>query len=156
MANTPTSTLVIVTGPAGAGRTTAIHVFEDLGFETIDNLPISFFESLLAGDGGAGRPLAIWIDSRTRGFSARALADLIATLRRRGGLETHLLLLDCADDVLLRRYSETRRKHPLARDDAPEDGIAAEKSLMEPLRELADDVIDTTDLSPHDLKDALR
>ncbi len=143
--------LVLVTGPAGAGRTTAIRALEDLGFEVIDNLPLSLLAGLLAAEPD-GRPLALGIDSRTRGFSVRALLEVTEALRADPAIDFTLLYLDCAPETLRRRYSETRRRHPLAAGEDPEIGIAREIEMLAPIRERAGIVIDTTALSPHDLR----
>ncbi len=143
-----TSRLVLVTGPSGAGRSTSIHVLEDLGFEAIDNLPLSLLPRLVGGE-DPSRPLAVGIDARTRGFST---AGVLEMLDRLAGHRPELLYLDCRPDILLRRFSETRRRHPLAPAEAPEQGVRREIDLLGPLREAADTLIDTSELSPHDLR----
>lgn len=147
-----TTRIVIVTGPSGAGRITAIRSLEDVGFEAIDNLPLPLIRQVLAHPQEDGRPLAIGVDVRTRGFDAPALVSLVGWMRRKTWLEPTLLFLDCAQDVLLRRFSETRRRHPLAHDDMPEEGLALEAAALAPIRGAADMIIDTSALSPHDLK----
>ena len=146
--------LVLVTGPAGAGRGTAIKVLEDIGFEAIDNLPLTLLPRLLEGPPLA-RPIALGIDPRNRDFTTDAFLDLVTGLAGRPDLSAEVLYLDCREDVLLRRFSETRRRHPLAPDESPEIGIAREADMLGPLRARADHVVDTTELSPHDLKDEL-
>ncbi|GIX12088.1 MAG: nucleotide-binding protein [Paracoccaceae bacterium] len=146
--------VVLVTGPSGAGRTTAIRALEDLRFEAIDNLPLSLLPRLLGGE-ESGRPLAVGFDVRTRGFSAAALIAALAELRAMPGVEPALLYLDCAEAVLIRRFSETRRRHPLSAAEGLEASLAAEIDLLRPVREAADILIDTTELSPHELKRAL-
>ena len=143
--------VVLVTGPSGAGRTTSIRALEDLGYEVIDNLPLALMKPLLSS-GPTDRPLAIGVDVRTRGFSAKSLQQVRDWMDEQADIHPSLLFLDCAPEVLLRRFSETRRKHPLAHDITPEDGIAQESDLLLPLRVGADVLIDTSDLSPHDLK----
>ncbi len=143
--------LVVVTGPSGAGRTTAIRALEDMSFEVIDNLPLSLLPRLLEGP-PRGVPLAIGIDVRTRDFSVGALLDLLDSLHRRDDLDLELLYLDCRADVLVRRYSETRRRHPMAPAETPAEGIARELDLLQPVRARADHLIDTSDLTLHDLK----
>lgn len=146
--------LVLVTGPAGAGRGSAIKVLEDIGFEAIDNLPLTLLPRLLDGPPLA-RPIALGIDPRNRDFTTDAFLDLVRRLAGRPDLSAEVLYLDCREDVLLRRFSETRRRHPLAPDESPEIGIAREADMLGPLRARADHVLDTTDLSPHDLRDEL-
>lgn len=146
--------LVLVTGPSGAGRSTAINVLEDLGYEAIDNLPISLIPRLLDGP-PRPMPLALGVDVRNRDFSASNLTELIDRLTRMPDFAPEVLYLDCSDDLLLRRYNETRRRHPLARESDPMQGILAERDLLAALRVRADVLIDTTDLSPHDLRDEL-
>lgn len=143
--------VTLVTGPSGAGRSTAINALEDLGFETIDNLPLSLLERLISGD-TPQRPLALGIDARTRDFSIQAVADAMTLIRAHAGLHGSLLYLDCADDVLLKRYSETRRRHPMAPAETAAVGIAREQELLAPLRSIADRVLDTSDFTPHDLR----
>jgi len=143
--------LVLVTGPSGAGRSTAINVLEDLGFEAIDNLPLSLLPRLLDGP-PLTRPLALGLDVRNRDFSVNGLLDLMRRLADDPDLSAQVLYLDCRADMLLRRYSETRRRHPLAPDTDPEIGIEREIDLLQPVRLQADILIDTSDLTPHDLR----
>ncbi|MBB5515311.1 UPF0042 nucleotide-binding protein [Rubricella aquisinus] len=144
--------IVLVTGPSGAGRITAIRSLEDLGFEAIDNLPLGLIRPLLISQPDAAAPVAIGVDVRTRGFNSSAMLDVLYWMRKEPRLDPVLLYLDCHEDVLLRRFSETRRKHPLAHEDTPSEGISLEIQALEPLRQHADMLIDTSDLSPHDLK----
>ena len=148
MPDIPDNRLLLITGPAGAGRTTAIHILEDMGYEAIDNLPLGLLPRLLSG-GPLTRPLAIGIDTRTRGFAARALLKL---LDNPAGQKPELVFMDCSEETLLRRFSETRRRHPVAPDETPIVGIRREKDILAGLPEVADYLIDTSDLSPHDLK----
>jgi UPF0042 nucleotide-binding protein len=143
--------LVLVTGPSGAGRSTAINAFEDLGFEVIDNMPLSLLPRLLEGD-PLTRPMALGVDVRNRDFSAAALIEIIDQIMADPRLQGQVLYVDADEAVLVRRYSETRRRHPLAPDDAPLVGIALEKELLVPIRARADLLVDTTELSPHDLR----
>lgn len=143
--------LVFVTGPAGAGRTTAIKVLEDLGFETIDNLPLGMVTRLLDG-GPLERPLALGLDTRNRDFSRQAYVDLLEQV---SDYAPELLFLDCSRSVLQRRFSETRRRHPLKANEGVMDGIDKEFAMLAPLRDRADILIDTTELSVHGLRDAL-
>ena len=143
---------VVVTGPSGAGRSSALNVLEDAGFEAIDNLPLRLLPALMDGPGQGGR-VALGIDARNRDFTSGAVLDSMGELSARAGLLVELLYLDCADDVLLRRFSATRRRHPLAPADRPADGIQREKQLLEPLRARADVLIDTSELNVHQLRE---
>lgn len=143
--------LVLVTGPSGAGRSTAIHALEDMGFEAIDNLPLSLIPRLLDGP-ARPVPLALGLDVRNRDFSAANLIELIDALTRNPAFAPEVLFLDCATETLVRRYSETRRRHPLAAESTPAEAIGAERDLLGAVRDRADVLIDTTDLSPHDLR----
>ena len=143
--------LVFVTGPSGAGRTTAIRVLEDLGYEGIDNIPLTLVPRLVDG-APLGRPIAVGLDVRNRDFNATALIELIDSLTRNPHVNLDVLYLDCAPSVLIRRFSETRRRHPLAAAETPAQGVEREIDLLAPIRVRADHLIDTTDLTPHDLK----
>lgn len=142
--------LIVVTGPSGAGRSTAINVLEDLGFEAIDNVPLSLIPRLT--DAPLARPLAIGLDVRNRDFSTGAVADLLSQLRGRDDVDAQMLYLEADEDTLVRRYSETRRRHPLAPDEPAIQGIRREADLLKPLRQQAEFLLETSDLSPHDLK----
>lgn len=145
------SQLVLVTGPSGAGRSTAINVLEDLGFESIDNLPLHLLPRLLDGP-GPNSPLALGIDTRNRDFSTSALLDLIDELGARGDIDLTVLYLDCKSDVLLRRFSETRRRHPMAPAESPETGVNRELDLLSPIRDAAGLLVDTSELNVHQLR----
>lgn len=143
--------LALITGPSGAGRTTAFHAFEDLGYEVIDNLPLSLVQRLVAGPSLA-RPIALGLDVRNRDFSAGALIELIDELTRDPRMSLDVIYLDCDASELIRRYNQTRRRHPLAMHETPTEGIAREIDLLAPIRARADHLIDTSQMSPHDLK----
>ncbi len=145
--------LVLVTGLSGAGHSTALKLLEDMRFEAIDNLPLHLLNRVL--EGPLERPLAVGIDVRTRHFAARSFLAQLATLRARSDIETWLIFLECDDDTLVRRFAETRRRHPLAEDRPVIDGIAAERRLVAPLREEADLVIATSGLPPAQLRQIL-
>lgn len=146
--------LVLVTGPSGAGRSTAINALEDLGFEAIDNLPLSMLPRLLNGP-PLLRPMALGLDVRNRDFSTNALIEVIDRIGAMPALDGAVLYLDSRSDVLERRYSETRRRHPMAPAESPEIGIAREIDLLGPIRARADILVDTSDLTPHDLRDEM-
>lgn len=149
--NTAQTRTVLVTGASGAGRTTATRALEDLGFEIIDNMPLSLVSRVFDGP-TTMPPLALGIDVRNRDFSVDAMVDLLGHMAAADTIDAELLFLDCRSDVLLRRYSETRRRHPLAPSETPNIGIAREMELLIPIRERADHLIDTSDMTPHDLK----
>ncbi|WP_134681639.1 RNase adapter RapZ [Paracoccus ravus] len=150
----PAQRVVLITGPSGAGRSTAINVLEDLGYEAIDNLPLSLIPRLLDGP-PRGVPLALGLDVRNRDFSAINLIELIDRLTRLPDYEPEVLYLDCSTEQLLRRFNETRRRHPLQVEGAPMDAILAEHDMLAPVRARADVLVDTSELSPHDLKTEL-
>ncbi len=144
--------VVLVTGLSGAGMTTALKALEDQGYEAVDNLPLSLLGNLLKGneaarDGSGGRAVAISVDIRTRDFSVESFNRELTPLLAHEDLEVMLLFVDCDDDVLQRRFTETRRRHPLATDRPVRDGISHERQLMRRLRDRAHVVIDTSDLS---------
>ena len=147
--------LLLVTGLAGAGRSTALKCLEDHGFEAVDNLPLALLPHLVSGvnaSGEAPRALAIGIDSRTRDFTAEGLAALLQDMKADPTLDVRLLFLDSDDETLRRRFTETRRRHPMAPDRPVSDGIAQERRLMFPLQQVADLVIDTSDRTIGDFK----
>lgn len=156
----PRQRVLLVTGLLGAGKTTALKVLEDLGWETIDNFPIRLLDRLIDSPDAPAPdlrpPLAIGFDSRTRGFDPNKVIDRVKKLVGRDDLELTTLFLDCAGQELERRYNETRRRHPLAQDLPAASGIAAERETMEPLRRWADMVISTTDFTSNDLQQAIR
>ena len=147
----PSSRTVVVTGMAGAGRSTCLKALEDRGFEAVDNLPLDLLGRLLRAAGPLSRDLAIGIDSRTRDFAPRALSALLREVAEAGTAAT-LLYLECDDEILQRRFTETRRRHPMAVDRPVGDGIARERSLLAPLKAEADVVIDTSLLSVSDFR----
>jgi UPF0042 nucleotide-binding protein len=151
-ANAKPTPVVIVTGMSGAGRTSALKAFEDIGYEAVDNLPLQLLQLLVHPEKGLARPLALGIDIRTRDFEAAPILTEIDRLRSDPRLEVRVLFLECENDILGRRFTETRRRHPLAVDRPLLDGIRHERELMTPLREKADLVIDTSRLAPGLLK----
>jgi len=146
--------IVLVTGVSGAGKSSALKAFEDMGYEAIDNVPISLIDRLIA-PGGFEYHTAIGIDIRTRDFNAKAVLKKIAGLIRRQDADIDMVFLDCEDDILVRRYEETRRRHPLALDRPVLDGIRQERVQIESLRERASLLIDTSDMKLSDLKRTL-
>lgn len=149
---------VLVTGMSGAGRSTALKMLEDLGYEAVDNLPVSLLSRILPGAGderGDRRPVAVGVDIRSRNFDPSTLSDAFSGQENRG-LKPAIVFLDCSNDVLLRRYTETRRRHPLALDRPVEDGIRLERQTIRPLQDQADFVIDTSELSIWELKERLK
>ncbi len=149
---TPRADVVVVTGMSGAGKSMTLKWLEDLGYEAVDNLPLSLLGALLRG-GEPGRPLAIGIDIRTRDFGAQSMLTELDRLRQEAQIS--LLFVESDDDVLSRRFTETRRRHPLAVDRPLLDGIAHERKLVAPLKTRADLVIDTSSLPPAELRRVL-
>src|SRR5262245_21475513 len=147
--------LLLVTGLSGAGHSSALKALEDMGYEAVDNLPLFLLGGLVDHAAQLARPIAIGVDSRTRDFSVAALSDHVARLRDLRNVDVRLLYLDCSDDILQRRFKETRRRHPLAADRPVIDGIAQERALLAPQRHLADVAIDTSELRLGDLKQIL-
>ncbi len=144
--------VLIVTGMSGAGRSTAINVLDDLGYEPLNNFPLALLETVIGPGAGPRRPIAFGIETRTRGFSTRALMASLDMLRASHGIGALLVFLDCADEVLIARFSQTRRRHPLAPAEDAATGVARERAILEEVRARADVVIDTTALTPHELK----
>lgn len=147
----PQNRVIVVTGPSGAGRSTAVRALEDMGAETIDNLPLSLVPRLLDGP-PLSRPLVLGIDARNRDFTPIALLETLDQLVGDPLVEIDLLYLDSRSEVLVHRYSETRRRHPMAPAESPMRGIERELELLGPIRARADFLIDTSELTPHDLK----
>jgi UPF0042 nucleotide-binding protein len=147
--------LVVVTGLSGAGKTSALKALEDIGYEAVDNLPLPLLSALVGQAGESRGPLAIGVDIRTRDFSVapfiQELDELIAAKRA----DVRLIFLDCDDEVLQQRFTETRRRHPLAADRPLMDGIRHERSLLARLRGRADAVIDTTEKTLAELRATL-
>lgn len=137
---------VIVTGLAGAGMSSALKDLEDMGYEAFDNFPLSLLDALAADPNAAGKPLAVGIDTRSRGFDPAAVQDAAQRLSAR-------LLFITADELALqKRFTETRRRHPMAKDRPVAAGIKVEQELLYSLKAAADVLVDTTDLSVHDLR----
>jgi len=145
--------IAVITGLSGAGKSTAVRALEDEGFFCIDNLPVPFLQTLvelLTRSGGDITRVALVVDAREGRFLEQA-PEVFAEARRAGAsIET--VFLDASDETLLRRFSETRRRHPLAPDRPVQEGIAEERLRLSGLRRIADELIDTTRLSVHDLR----
>jgi UPF0042 nucleotide-binding protein len=145
--------VVLVTGLSGAGKASILRTLEDLGFETVDNPPLTILDELV-GDGTT--PIAIGVDARSRGFRATDVLAAVEKLRGRADIAAALVFATAEETVLLRRYSETRRRHPLAPGgpfgNRVSDGIARETELLAPLAEAADMVVDTSELPLPDLR----
>ena len=157
----PSKPILLVTGMSGAGKSTVLRTLEDIGWEVVDNLPLLLLDRLLAtalpdGSDDDRRPLAIGFGAQTRGFDAGRIVTRINELRQTHGGDLGTLFLDCAGAELERRYSETRRRHPLALDRPASDGIARERELLRPLRHWANRLIDTTACSANELAATVR
>jgi len=149
--------VVIVTGLSGSGKSTAIRVLEDLGFYCIDNLPVALIPRFLELCMNSEEPItrvALGIDHRERVF-LRNYPDVLAELRHRGQ-RVRILYLEAADTVLLQRFSETRRPHPAAGSGGIAEGIQVERERLADLREIADQIIDTSTYTVHELREKLR
>jgi UPF0042 nucleotide-binding protein len=147
--------ILLVTGMLGAGKSTALDVLEDLGWETIDNLPVRFLKTMAAAPGLSGAPIAIGFDSRTRGFVPDEIIGLVDRLSQQN-VSISTMFIDCSTEELERRYNETRRRHALASGLPLAEGIRAERDLLAPLRNWAEVVIDTTSFNPNELQQKLR
>ena len=143
--------VVLITGVSGAGKSSALKALEDLGYEAVDNLPVSLLPRLVA-PGDERHPLAVGIDIRTRDFNPGAILREVKELQRRDDLDTRLVFIDCGDDVLIERFRETRRRHPLAADRPVIDGLKQERDLLDPLRQRADMAIYTSEMHARELK----
>ncbi len=150
---------VLITGMSGAGRATALRALEDLGYVAVDNVPLPLLGDLVRSTsgslGGIASPLAFGVDTRTYGFDPHDLVRRLRELRLRADLAPRLLFLDADTETLRRRYTETRRPHPLAPDRPVSDGIADERQMIGWLRDSADVSIDTSALAPHQFKQLL-
>jgi UPF0042 nucleotide-binding protein len=149
----PVLQMAVITGLSGAGKSTAVRALEDEGFFCIDNLPVPFLQrlvELLARGGGEIDRVALVMDAREGRFLEQA-PEVFAEARR-SGVELTVLFLDAKDEALMRRFSETRRRHPLASDRPVQEGIHDERAALSGLRRLADEVIDTSTLTVHELR----
>ena len=153
--------ILLVTGLSGAGKSTVLKTLEDLGWETVDNLPLSLLDRLLGADAapshtGLARPLAVGIGAMTRDFDSSAIARQVDRLRAAGRKGISTLFLDCATDELARRYDETRHRHPLAPDRPARVGIEQVRLLLEPLRRWSPELIETSRYTGADLTQHIR
>lgn len=153
--------ILLVTGMSGAGKSTVLRTLEDLGWEVVDNLPLLLLNRLLdtaPGEGTEGddRPLALGIGTQTRGFDAESIVRRVRKLSEDYGHDVGTLFLECSEVELERRYSETRRRHPLAQDRPASDGIARERELLAPLRRWSNRLIDTSSMSSNELAQKIR
>ncbi|MBV8190933.1 MAG: RNase adapter RapZ [Alphaproteobacteria bacterium] len=150
---------VVVTGMSGAGRVTALHALDDMGYVAVDNVPLpllgDLMRSTVGSPGEMAAPLAFGIDTRTYGFDPHDLVRRLQELRARPDIAARLLYLDCDSDTLQRRYTESRRPHPMAPDRPLLDAVAEERRRVGWVRDSADMVIDTSALSPHQFKQLL-
>ena len=144
--------VVLLSGMSGAGLSTALKSFEDLGYEAVDNLRLGLIPTLIEDSARAGRPLAVAVDTRNASFSVEDLLKMDEALSEKPELDVKLLFLDCSDEALQQRFTETRRRHPLAVDRPVTDGIKREREMLWRLRDGADHVIDTSLLSLHELR----
>jgi UPF0042 nucleotide-binding protein len=147
----PAKELVIVTGISGAGKASALKAFEDLGFHCVDNLPLELlphFAGLVSTSADVARA-AIVVDVR-EGSTLDRLPDILKGIRKQ--LHTRVVFLDAQDAVLVRRFSETRRPHPLGRSETVWRSIVEERQLLDPIRDVADTLIDTSNFNVHELR----
>jgi len=144
--------VLLVTGMSGAGRSTALKMLEDMGYEAFDNLPLSLVPALIESIAADARAIAVGAGLRTRGFAIETMLEPLDAIVGRTGRELKVLFIDCDDERLQRRYTETRRPHPLAGDRPVMDGIRLERRVVSALRDRADLVIDTSSLSAAELK----
>lgn len=147
----PPRPVILLTGMSGAGLSTALKSFEDLGYEAVDNLRLGLIGELVDASAG-GKPLAVAIDTRNANFSIPEVLNVYRAIKGRENVAAKLVFLECSDETLQRRFTETRRRHPLAADRPVTDGIRREREMLWLLRDEADQVIDTSAFSLHDLR----
>lgn len=148
--------LIVLTGLSGGGKTVALRALEDLEFYCVDNLPSALLpqlvDAVIRGNGDTNRRIAVGVDVRNRGADFTHMPAVLSQLAA-AGVQLHLIFLDCRDEVLIKRYSETRRRHPLAtRGVSLADAIVEERRLLRPLMAIADKVIDSSELNVHQLR----
>lgn len=142
--------LILVTGMSGAGRSTSLRVLEDLGFETIDNLPLALLSPFLEQYTSLHKPIAVGLNARMPDLSIADLQSLLGEIAIQGTWTPHLLYLECQDEVLLRRYMTSRRRHPLE-EASLQESLLRERQIIAPLKAIATSVIDTSIITPHQL-----
>lgn len=152
--------LIIVSGLSGSGKSVALHVLEDLGYYCIDNIPASLLKSAVhevhSGEGPAAELVAVGVDARNRPKDLESLPGLIDELHELG-IRTDIIFLDASDEILLKRYSESRRRHPLAAHGAElRKAIESEREILTPINNAADLIIDTSRTSIYELADVIR
>jgi len=150
--------LVIVTGLSGAGKSAALHSFEDIGYQAVDNLPLAMLDALLdqAALKEEPAPIAVGIDSRTMHFSPELFAETMRRVRTRPEIQLHVLFMDASDDVLMKRFSETRRPHPLGEGQLLRLAITQERKMMTAVRENIDGILDTSARTSSETRSILR
>ncbi len=149
--------LIVVSGQSGAGKSVALRVLEDLGYYCVDNLPVSLLEDFIKSVKDGGQNVAVSIDIRNLPKEPTLVPDVLATLKK--DTDVSVLFLDANKETLLKRYSETRRLHPLSMGEARpslDQAIDLEKSILSPLKEQADLVLDSSNQSLHDLSETVR
>jgi len=144
--------VLLVTGMSGAGRSTTLKILEDMGYEAFDNLPLSLVRALIENAAADAPGIVVGADARTRGFAIESMLETLDSVVRASARQLRMLFIDCDDERLERRYTESRRPHPLAGDRPIMDGIRLERQALSPLRDRADLVIDTSLLTAADLK----
>ena len=148
--------VLLVTGLSGSGKSFALRTLEDMGYETIDNLPLSFLESVALSSRNVPRPLAVAVDVRTRDFSADHFLNVWKQIKADSDITSKMVFFECDDEVITQRYNESRRLHPLAHEKPVMDGIRIERHILSPLKVEADMVIDTSLLLTTELRGHLR
>ena len=156
----PILNVLLITGMSGAGKSTALSVLEDIDYEAIDNLPINLLPSLIElamkNDPDHINPaLAIGIDARTRNFQSDNITKVLEQLRNQENISVKILYFDSGDEVLAARFTETRRRHPLAKNRPVNDGIVLERQMMAVVKSQSDYIFDTSEFNIHDLRRVL-
>ena len=151
--------IIVVSGLSGSGKSVALHVLEDLGYYSVDNIPVALLPQLtdhLLSDDAGGDRVAIGIDARNRTDDLLMLDHEVARLRNQGA-HVEVLFLQAEQEVLMKRFGETRRRHPLAQEgEALRDAMAAEREILTPVVNIADLIVDTTRTSVYELRDLVR